>query len=159
MADTRYERRERPRPPTIDSRSLWTGGAATAVVAALVAVVGVLIVRGVFGLPILAPGNTDGAIDYVGAIWLTVFAVVGSLLATALAHVLLLLAPRPMAYFGWIEGLVTVAFVIWPYTVRVSGTVQFANAVLYLAIGAAIGTLVNFAANQSCRWREFRGSR
>lgn len=149
MADTRFEQRERPR--AIDARSLWTGGAATAVVAALVAIVGVLVVRGVFGLPVLAPGNTDGAIDYVGAIWLTVFAVVGSLLATAAAHVLLLLAPRPMAFFGWIEGLVTVAFVIWPYTVRVGATVQFASAVLYLAIGTAIGILVTFAANQSRR--------
>jgi hypothetical protein len=90
-------------------------------------------------------------IDYVGAIWLAVFAAVGSLLATALAHVLLLLAPRPMAFFGWIEGLVTLAFVVWPYTVRVSGTVQIANALLYLAVGTAIGILVNFAANQTIR--------
>jgi hypothetical protein len=130
---------------------LWTGGAATAVVAALVAVVGVLVVRGVFGIPVIAPGNTDAVIDYVGAIWLAVFAAVGSLLATALAHVLLLLAPRPMAFFGWIEGLVTLAFVVWPYTVRVSGTVQIANALLYLAVGTAIGILVNFAANQTIR--------
>lgn len=152
MTDTRFEQREqRPRPPTIDPRSLWTGGAATAVVAALVAVVGVLIVRGVFDIPVIAPGNTDAVIDYVSAIWLAVFAVVGSLLATALAHVLLLLAPRPMAFFGWIEGLVTLAFVVWPYTVRVSGTVQLANAVLYLAIGTAVGILVNFAANQAVR--------
>jgi hypothetical protein len=128
---------------------LWTGGAATAVVAALVAVVGVLVVRGVFDIPVIAPGNTDGVIDYVGAIWLAVFAVIGSLLATALAHVLLLLAPRPMAFFGWIVGLVTLAFVIWPYTVLVGAAVQFANAVLYLVIGIAIGTLVGFAADQA----------
>jgi hypothetical protein len=128
---------------------LWTGGAATAVVAALVAVVGVLVVRGVFDIPVIAPGNADGVIDYVGAIWLAVFAMVGSLLATALAHVLLLLAPRPMAFFGWIVGLVTLAFGIWPYTVHVGAAVQFANAFLYLVIGIAIGTLVSFAANQA----------
>lgn len=34
---------------------LWAGGAATAVVAALIAVVGILIARGVFGVPVLAP--------------------------------------------------------------------------------------------------------
>jgi hypothetical protein len=134
---------------SVDPRSLWSGGAATAVVAALVAVVGVLVVRGVFSVPVIAPSNANAVIDYVGAIWLAVFAMLGSLLATALAHVLLLLAPRPMAFFGWIEGLVTLAFVVWPYTVRVSGTVQFANAVLYLAIGTAIGILVNFAASQA----------
>lgn len=142
MTNTELER-------SVDPRSLWSGGAATAVVAALVAVVGVLVLRGVFSVPVIAPSNANAVIDYVGAIWLAIFAMLGSLLATALAHVLLLLAPRPMAFFGWIEGLVTLAFVVWPYTVRVSGTVQFANAVLYLAIGTAIGILVNFAAGQA----------
>ena len=151
MADTQFEQRARwPRPP-VDPRSLWTGGVATAVVAALVAVVGVLIVRGVFGIPVIAPDNANGAIDYVGAVWLAVFAIVGALLATALAHVLLLLAPRPMAFFGWIVGLVTLAFVIEPYTVRVGAVVQFANAVLYLVIGIAIATLVSLAAGQAVR--------
>lgn len=151
VTDTRFEQQQRPRPSTIDSGSLWTGGAATAVVAALVAIVGVLVVRGVFDVPVIAPGNADGVIDYVGAMWLALFAVLASLLATGLAHVLVLLAPRPMAFFGWIEGLITLAFVIWPYTVRVGGTAQFANAVLYLAIGTAIGILVNFAAGQAVR--------
>jgi hypothetical protein len=150
VADTRFEQRAQgPRPPAIDPRSLWTGGVATAAVAALVAVVGVLIVRGVFDIPVIAPANRDGAVDYIGAIWLAVFAVLGSLLATGLAHVLLLFAPRPMAFFGWIVGLLTLAFAIWPYTVHVGSAVQFANAVLYLAIGIAIGTLVSFAAGQA----------
>jgi hypothetical protein len=149
MADTRLERARSPRPPTIDPRKLWTGGVATAVVAALVAVVGVLTISGVFGLAVISPGNAAGSFDYVGAIWLTTFAVLGSLLATALAHVLLLLVPRPMAYFGWIVGLVTLAFTIWPYTVRVGGGDQFANAVLYLVIGVAIGALVSFATGQA----------
>ena len=34
---------------------LWAGGAATAVVAALIAVVGILLARGVFDVPVLAP--------------------------------------------------------------------------------------------------------
>lgn len=150
MTETRFEQ-GRPRQPAVDSRSLWTGGAATAVVAALVAIVGVLLVRGVFGVPVIAPGNANGVIDYVGALWLTLFAVLGSLLATGLAHVLLRLAPRPMAFFGWIEGLTTLAFVIWPYTVRVSATVRFASAALYLGIGLTIGILVTFAAGQAVR--------
>jgi hypothetical protein len=151
MADTQFERARNPRPPTIDPRKIWTGGVATAVVAALVAVVGVLIIQGVFGLAVITPDNVTGSFDYVGAIWLTTFAVLGSLLATALAHVLLLLVPRPMAYFGWIVGLVTLAFTIWPYTVRVGGADQFANAVLYLVIGVAIGSLVSFATGQAVR--------
>jgi hypothetical protein len=145
---TNTQLQQRPRP-TIDARSLWTGGVATAVVAALVAVVGVLIVRGVCGLPVMSPGNAD----YVGAAGLAVFAAAGGLLATALAYVLLLLAPRPMAFFGWIVGLVTLAFAIWPYTVSVGVAVHFANAALYAAIGVAIGTLVSLAAGQAVRPR------
>jgi hypothetical protein len=39
----------------LDPAKLWSGGAATAVVAALTAVVGILLARGVFGVPVLAP--------------------------------------------------------------------------------------------------------
>jgi hypothetical protein len=38
----------------VDAARLWTGGLATAVVAALVALVGVLIARGLFDIPVLA---------------------------------------------------------------------------------------------------------
>lgn len=141
----------RPDGPRVDGRSLWTGGVATALVAALVAVVGVLVIRGVFGVPIIAPGNTQGSIDYVGAVWLAVFAAIGGLLATAIAHVLLLVAPRPMTFFGWIVGLVTLAFVVWPFSVSVGLEVRVANAVLYLLIGVAIGSLLVGAANSAVR--------
>jgi hypothetical protein len=39
----------------VNAARLWTGGLATALVAALVAVVGVLIARGLFDVPVLAP--------------------------------------------------------------------------------------------------------
>ena len=42
-------------PRRVDARQLWSGGAATAVVAALVALVGVLVCRWLFKIPILAP--------------------------------------------------------------------------------------------------------
>jgi hypothetical protein len=145
---TNTQLQQRP-GPAVDARGLWTGGVATSVVAALVAVVGVLIVRGVFGVPVMAPGNAD----YVGAVGLAVFAAVGGLLATALAHVLLLFAPRPMAFFGWIAGLVTVVFAIWPATVGAGVAGHFANAVLYTVIGVAIDTLVGRTARQAVRPR------
>lgn len=137
--------------PSVDAGKLWTGGIATAVVAALVAVVGVLIIRGVFEVPIVAPGNTPGSIDYVGAVWLAAIAVCGGLLATGIAHVLLLVAPRPMTFFGWIVGLVTLAFVVWPFSVEVDLVVRITNAVLFLVIGAAIGTLLTSVAGSALR--------
>lgn len=146
---------------SVDASRLWTGGAATAVVVALVAFIGVLIIRGVFGVPVIAPGNTPGAIDYVGAVWVAAFSVLGALLATALAHVLLVVAPRPMVFFGWIIGLVTLVMVVWPFSVEVATEVRVANAALYLVIGVAIGSLLVNAANGAVRrrppergWRE-----
>jgi hypothetical protein len=44
----------------VDSGRLWAGGIASAVVAALAGVVGFLVVRGLFGIPVLAPA-ADGA--------------------------------------------------------------------------------------------------
>jgi hypothetical protein len=140
----------------VNARSLWTGGAATALVAALVAIVGVLIIRGVLSIPIIAPANTTGAIDYVGAVWLAGFAALGGLAATALMHVLLLLAPQPMAFFGWIIGLVTLAFAVWPFTVKVGSDVRIANAVLHVVIGIAIGTLLLMTSDQAMRQRVTR---
>jgi len=53
------ERRSSP-GRTVDARQLWSGGAATAVVAALIALAGILVCRWLLGIPILAP-RQDGA--------------------------------------------------------------------------------------------------
>ena len=53
------ERRSSP-GRSVDARQLWTGGAATAVVAALIALVGILVCRWLFDVPLLAP-RQDGA--------------------------------------------------------------------------------------------------
>ena len=45
---------------TVNARQLWSGGAATAVVAALIALAGILVCRWLFGIPVLAP-RQDGA--------------------------------------------------------------------------------------------------
>ena len=45
---------------TVDARQLWSGGAGTAVVAALIALVGILVCRWLASIPVLAP-RQDGA--------------------------------------------------------------------------------------------------
>ncbi|OLF12044.1 hypothetical protein BLA60_08435 [Actinophytocola xinjiangensis] len=154
MTDNQYQPWVEPADESVsvEAGRMWTGGLATAVVAALVAVVGVLVIRGVFGIPVIAPGNTPGAIDYVGAVWVAGFSVLGALLATALAHVLLLVAPRPMIFFGWIIALATVAMTVWPFSVEVAPDVRVANAALYLLIGISIGSLVVNAAGAAVRY-------
>ncbi|SFQ42749.1 hypothetical protein SAMN05421810_107109 [Amycolatopsis arida] len=150
---TGHDRTGYDRGPSVDTRTLWMGGLATALVAALVAVVAVLITDGVFDVPVIAPANTRGAFDYVGAGWLAAFAAIAALLATAIAHLLLLLAPRPMAFFTWIIALGTVAFAVLPFTTSVRLPVQLTNAAIYLVIGVAIGTLIAGMAGRAQRPR------
>ena len=44
-------------PAVLDMRRLWLGGVATAVVAALIVLVGVVIARGILGISVLAPAT------------------------------------------------------------------------------------------------------
>jgi hypothetical protein len=63
MSRHQEPRSQRGRSParTVDARQLWSGGAATAVVAALIALAGILVCRWLFNIPVLAP-RQDGAV-------------------------------------------------------------------------------------------------
>src|SRR5580704_1913442 len=91
---------------TVDAGRLWPGGIATAVVAALVALAGVLICRWLFKIPLLAP-KSDGAYGDVHTTGMVLAAAVAALIATALLHLLLVSTPRPITFFNWIVGLAT----------------------------------------------------
>src|SRR3954464_7000388 len=99
--------------PTVDAGRLWAGGAATAVVAALVALVGVLVCQNVFDVvmvrPPLIPIGTSFAVRY--AITAAALAIV----AAALGHLLALTTPRPRSFFTWILGLATLAGGVLPF--------------------------------------------
>src|ERR1700735_3679446 len=101
--------------PKVDASQLWPGGIATAIVAALVALVGILVCRWLFGVPILAP-KQDGAYGNVHTTAFVIAAAVAAIIATALAYLLLLSTPRPLTFFHWIVGLVTVVVVIFPFS-------------------------------------------
>jgi hypothetical protein len=135
-----------PVPPSsganriVDVRALWAGGAASAVVAALVAVVGVLICEGVLDLdmapPPLLPIGSSLYVRYA------VTSAVLALAATGLAHVLVLTTPRPESFFSWIVGLATVVGVVVPLASSGSWAACIATALVDLAIGLCILTLV-----------------
>jgi hypothetical protein len=99
----------------VDAGRLWTGGLATALVAALVAVVGVLIARGLFDVPVLAP-TREGALGNANTARLAILAAAAALVATGLMHLLLLLStPRPFRFFTWIVSLLTLLAVLAPF--------------------------------------------
>ena len=133
-------------PPPLEPRrrinvsALWAGGVACAVVAALVALVGVIVCQEVLDLemtpPPLIPIGRRLAVQYA------LTSAVLALAATGIAHVLVLTTPRPQAFFSWIVGLATVIGVALSLAGEGSWADRFATAVVNLAIGLCILTLV-----------------
>ncbi|MGI5126109.1 DUF6069 family protein [Pseudonocardia sp. CA-107938] len=135
--------------PQINVAKLWSGGVATAVVAALIGLVGVLVVRVLLQT---VPGARNAPdFDNSGAIVICSMAAIAALIATGLAHLLLLGTPRPLAYLGWIVGLLTAIAVVWPFLSSRQILASVALAVIHLVIGLAIGSLVTGAAAAATR--------
>jgi Family of unknown function (DUF6069) len=141
----------RPRA-VLDARRLWTGGAATAIVAALVAILGVLLVRGVMNIPLLAPTDA-GTLGDASTGMLALLAALGALLATGLMHVLLLSTPRPWQFFNAIVALVTLIAAVLPFLTSASPASKVATALIVLFIGATIASLLTGVARSAVRVR------
>jgi hypothetical protein len=137
---------------TVDAGRLWTGGVATALVAALVALVGVLICRGLLDVPVLAP-TEEGTLGDATTFRFAALAALAALLATGLLHLLLLSTPRPIRFFTWIVTLATVAAALAPFLTDADLDEKVATAAIYLAIGIAIGSLLSGVARSAMRGR------
>jgi hypothetical protein len=127
--------------PAVAAGSLWAGGVATAVVAALVALVGILICRWLLKVPILAPGRAGAWGDAHTADY-ALAAAAAALVATAVMHLLLLSVPRPLMFFSWILALAALVAVLFPFSTTAPWSQKFATAVVNLVIGFAIGSLI-----------------
>jgi Family of unknown function (DUF6069) len=136
----------------IEAGPLWAGGVATAIVAALIALVGILVCRWLFTIPILAP-RQDGAWGDVSTGMYALSAAAAALAATALMHLLLLATPRPQVFFAWIIALATVVAVVFPFSTTAPLSQKVATALVNLVLGIAIGTLVNGVASRAIRLR------
>lgn len=140
----------------VDPRPLWSGGVATAVVAALIALVGILVARWLFNISFLSPRREGAWGDASTAGY--VFAAVGcALVATALMHLLLLTTPYPRVFFGWIIGLATVVAVIFPFSTTAPVSQKIATGFVNLVLGVAIGSLVAEVSRRATRRLVVRG--
>ena len=140
----------RPSSRSVGAAQLWSGGIATAVVAGLVALLGVLAFRWLFHVPILAPASAGAYGDADTTV--LVFATAGvALIATALLHLLLLTTPRPLTFFGWIIALATLVAVLFPFGTSAPLSQKFATATVNLFIGIAIGSLLTAVGARSIR--------
>jgi uncharacterized protein DUF6069 len=120
---------------------VWAGGIATAVVAALVVILGVYIARNILNVAVLAPKTAGSLGNSTTAVYALV-AALGALVATALLHVLLLGAPRPLRFFSWITGLAVVLAVVAPFSEMAEWQSKVATAVINLAVGVAVISLL-----------------
>jgi Family of unknown function (DUF6069) len=140
-------------PPTrvrVNAGRLWAAGVATALVCALIGLVGVLVVRAVFKVALYAPEEAS-AVGDIDTGLLCLAAAAAALVATGLVHLLLLSTPRPLAYFAWIIALCTLAAVVVPFLSVTPLSVAVAMAVIHLIIGLAIGSLISSAARAATR--------
>jgi len=133
---------------TVDAGRLWPDGIATAVVAALIGLSGVLVCRSLLDIPLLAPSR-DGAYGDVHTTGFVLAAAASAIIATGLLHVLLVTAPRPVTLFTWIVGLATLLAVLFSFATTAVLTARIATAVVDLVLGIAIGSLLGSVAARS----------
>jgi Family of unknown function (DUF6069) len=148
-----------PEPQTtrrVDARALWSGGVATAVVAALIALVGILVCRWLFKVPILSPAR-EGAWGNASTAGYTAAAAACALAATALMYLLLISTPYPRVFFGWIIGLATVVAVVFPFSTTAPLSQKIATGFVNLILGVAIGSLIVEVSHRATRRTVLRG--
>jgi hypothetical protein len=125
----------------VDAGRLWAGGVATALVAALIAVVGILLARGVFDVAVLAP-KRNGTWGNANTLTYAVCAFAFGLLACGLMHLLLLSTPSPYMFFGWVLALCTLIGALVPFTTGAHTAPKVATAVINVLIGLAVWSLM-----------------
>ena len=133
-----------------DSGPFWAGAVATAIVAALIALVGILICRWTLNIPILAPAG-DGAWGDAHTGEYVLVAALVALVAAGLLYLLVLSAPNPGLFFRWIIGLVTLIAVVYPFSSGAPLDQKVATAAVNLVIGVAIASLLTATAARAIR--------
>lgn len=134
-----------------DPTQMWAGGAATAIVAALIALVGILICRWTLRIPILAP-SSDGAWGSAHTGEFVLAAAIIALAATGLMHLLMLGAPRAGLFFRWILVLVTIAAAVYPFSTGAPLAQKVATAAVLVVLGIAITSLIIAVASRAARY-------
>jgi uncharacterized protein DUF6069 len=133
-----------------DSGRFWAGAVATAIVAALIALVGILICRWTLNIPILAPAG-DGAWGDAHTGEYVLVAALVALVAAGLLYLLVLSTPQPSVFFRWIIGLVTLIAVVYPFSSGAPIDQKVATAAVNLVLGIAIASLLTATSARAIR--------
>lgn len=131
-------------------KRLWAGGVATAIVAAGIAFVGVLILGNILDVGIQTAGRSGALVDNAVTV-IPVAAGLAALAATALLHLLLLTTPRPATFFGAICFLILVVLVLQVFLAEGSWIDHIATAILYAGIGIAVVAMLSGVSRTAVR--------
>jgi hypothetical protein len=134
----------------VDAGRLWAGGAATALVAALVALAGVLIAEGVLDVTMVEPPLVPIGESFVVRYALT--AALFALVATAIGHLFALSTPRPRA-FSWVVGLATATACVLPFAMEGTLAGRVSTPVVNLVIGCSVLSLLSSVLARTVRPR------
>lgn len=144
----------RPAAVVVPATGRWTvkpgpyisGVAATALVGALVALIGELIAGGLLKLDTVPPrmfGLTNHTHRSIAA------AVVAAIVLGILLWVLILTSPQARTFFSWIAGLLTVVATLLPFTTTDVLRDALATAVINAVAGVSILVLLNGVAGRT----------
>ncbi len=133
-----------------DPAQYWAGAVATAVVAALIALVGILISRWALNIPIMAPAG-NGAWGNAHTAAYSLLSALVAIVAAGLLYLLMLGTPQPNTFFTWIMGLATLAAVVYPFSTSAPLDQKVATAIVDLVLGVAIISLLTMVAARSIR--------
>jgi hypothetical protein len=133
-----------------DPAQFWAGAAATAVVTALIALVGILICRWTLNIPILAP-TTDGAWGNAHTAEYVLMSAVIAIVAAGLLYLLVLAAPQPNVFFVWIMALATLAAAVYPFSTSAPVDQKIATAAVNLVLGIAVTSLLTAVSSRAIR--------
>jgi hypothetical protein len=132
------------------AKRLWAGGVATALVAAGIAFVGVLIINSIFEVGIQTAGRSGALVDNASTV-IPIAAGIAALASTGLLHLLLLTTPRPASFFSAIAVLVIVVLILQVFLADGTISAHIATGILYAAIGVAIVSMLSGVSATSVR--------
>jgi hypothetical protein len=141
-----------------DAGRLWAGGVVTALVAAGVALVAVMVSDKLLHVTLLNPDGTREAADDA-MVMLPLLVAIVTLLATGLLHLLMTTTPRAPQFFASIGALVMVLVLLQVYLSASDVTGRLATGVLYLLVGVVIISSLSGVARTAVRYHRHQAYR
>ncbi|MFV2143464.1 MULTISPECIES: hypothetical protein [Isoptericola] len=128
-----------PQRPQLDVGRYWAGAAATVLVCTLLGLAASVIFDEVFDIGLYAPPDAIGAGN--DASWAGAGAVF-ALLAAVVLHLLVVIAPRPRMFFGWLVGLTTVILAVLPFTGNPDPLPGAMTGLVWVILGLAVSSML-----------------